>query len=301
MSKYVVAGATGRVGSIVAGDLLARGEQVTVLARDAAPAASWSGRGAQVAVGSLADAAFLARVLEGATGFFTLLPEDPAVPDFHGHRRRMADAIAKAVRQSRVPHVVMQSAIAASLPDRNGPAKDLHYLEGALRATGATITASRACYFQENIASAIAPAKQAGVFPSLMPSADAAFPTIATLDAGRFAARALTSPPARSESVDLFGPAYSMRQMAEKLGAALGRSLTIVDIPPAGQVAALTEAGLPPAFAEAVAELHAAFAAGIIAPNGDRSLAGVTTLDEVLPGLLWAEPRAASSTPARAK
>ena len=294
MSRYVIAGVTGRVGSVVASDLLARGEQVTVIARDPARTASWSGRGAQVAVGSLTDAACLTRTLDGANGFFTLLPEDPAVPDFHGHRRRMADAISTAVRQSRVPHVVMQSAIAANLPERNGPAKDLHHLEGALRTTGATITANRACYLQENVASAIAPARQAGIFPNLMPSADAAFPTIATVDAGRFAARALVSPPARSETVDLLGPVYYIRQMAEKLGAALGKSLRIVDIPPAGQLAALMGAGLPRAFAEAVAELHAAYAAGIIAPNGERRLAGATTIDEVIPGLLSARSGAAS-------
>jgi len=39
-------------------------------------------------------------------------------------------------------------------------------------------------------------------------------------------------------------------------------------------------------MAEAVAELYAAFAAGLIGPRGDRSLAGTTTVDEVLAGLL---------------
>jgi uncharacterized protein YbjT (DUF2867 family) len=295
MSVCVVAGATGHVGSVVAGELLAQGAQVRVIVRDAGRGASWSGRGADVAVGSLADAEFLARALDGARGLFAILPEDPAVPDFHGHRRRMVDAIAQAVRRAQVPHVVMQSAISASLADGNGPGKDLHLLENALRATGATVTANRACYFQENVAGALAPARQAGVFPSLMPSADVAFPTIATADAGRFAAGALLSPPAKSEVVDLLGPAYSMRQIAEKLGAALGRKLQVVDIPPAAQVTVLMEAGLPRAFAEAVAELHAAFAAGRIAPKGDRVLAGRTTLDDVIPRLLSAEPRAAAS------
>ena len=294
MSQYVVAGITGRVGSVVAADLIANAKQVTAIVRDGACAASWSNRGVKVAIGSLTDAGFLARTLDGAAGFFTLLPEDPAVPDFHGHRRQMADSIARAVGQSRVPHVVMQSAIAASLSDRNGPGKDLHHLEGALRATGATITANRACYMQENIASAIEPARQAGIFPNLMPSADAAFPTIAAKDAGRFAAQALLSPPAASETVDLWGPAYSTRQMAAKLGAALGRNLRVVDIPSGGRVAALMGAGLPRTFAEAVAELHEAFAARLITPRGDRNLTGGTTLDDVIPRLLSGTQGAAS-------
>jgi hypothetical protein len=94
------------------------------------------------------------------------------------------------------------------------------------------------------------------------------------------------NPPQSSEVVDLFGPSYSVRQMADALGAALGRTLQIVNIPAAGHVAALTQAGLSRSFAESVAELYACFAAGRISPQGDRSIAGTTRLEEVLPGLL---------------
>jgi uncharacterized protein YbjT (DUF2867 family) len=130
-----------------------------------------------------------------------------------------------------------------------------------------------------------------------MPSADAAFPTIASVDVGRLAAQALMMPPPASEVVDLLGPAYSSRRLAEKLGVALGRKPQIVDIPPAGQVAALTGAGLPQVFAEAVAELLAAFAAGLIAPKGDRTPVGTTTVDAILPGLLSMDAQVAASGP----
>jgi hypothetical protein len=49
------------------------------------------------------------------------------------------------------------------------------------------------------------------------------------------------------------------------------------------------QAGLPRTFAEAVAELHAAFAAGLIAPRGERTLTGRTTIDDVISRLLSAE------------
>src|SRR5262245_32287941 len=166
MSRYVIAGATGRVGSAVADELIGQGRSTDVVVRDPARGGAWSGRGARVAVGSLADPEFLSWTLDGAAGFFALLPEDPSVADFHGHRRRMADAVAVAVERARVPHVVVQSALAACLSDRNGPGKDLHHLEGALRATGAKLSIHRACYFQENVGAAIAPATQAGIFPS---------------------------------------------------------------------------------------------------------------------------------------
>jgi nucleoside-diphosphate-sugar epimerase len=65
-----------------------------------------------------------------------------------------------------------------------------------------------------------------------------------------------------------------------------GKLLQIVDIPPAGHVAALKQAGFPADTAEAYAEMHAAIAAGLVTPKGDRSLTGTTPIDEVLPGLL---------------
>lgn len=68
-------------------------------------------------------------------------------------------------------------------------------------------------------------------------------------------------------------------------------------IPPAGHVAALTEAGLPRAFAEAAAEPFAAFAAGRVAPQGGRTLIGMTTIDDVLPRLLTMESRVSVPDP----
>jgi hypothetical protein len=63
---------------------------------------------------------------------------------------------------------------------------------------------------------------------------------------------------------------------------ALDKTLQIVDIPPAGHVAALTQAGLSQAIAETVAEMFAAFNAGVIVPKGDRRLFGTTPIDEVI-------------------
>src|SRR6185503_4334675 len=163
VSTYVVAGVTGRVGSVVAAELLARDQRVRGLTRDAARGAAWAVGGGDAAVGSLDDPTFLARTLEGAAGFFVLLPEDPFAADFHGGRRAMADAIVSAVREREVPHVVVLSAVAASLADGNGPAKDLHYLERAVRKTAARVTVIGASWFQENVGAVVPAARAAGI------------------------------------------------------------------------------------------------------------------------------------------
>ena len=283
---FVIAGATGHVGSVAADELLAKKLPVKVVVRDAKKGAAWSQKGAQVAVGVLDDEAFLAGALKGASGFFTLLPPNFAAKDFYAAQRTTADAIAAAVKAAGVPHVVMLSSVGADLPSGNGPIRGLHYLENALRAAGTTLSALRAGYFQENVANSLAPARQAGIFPNFMASADYPAPMIATRDIGRLAAQLLMDKPKKSEILDLHGPAYSIRQVAEKLGAALGKPLKIVDIPPAGWVDAMKQGGIPEHVAVVFAEMYGGFASGAIKPKGDRLVQGTTTLDEVIKAIV---------------
>ena len=178
------------------------------------------------------------------------------------------------------------SSVGADLAAGTGPIKGLHYLEDALRRTGVKLSAIRAAYFQENVGNALVPAREMGVFPNFAPSADYPMPMIATRDIGGLAAETLLAPPAQSETIDLQGPAYSIRQVAEKLGAALGKPLQIVDIPPAGWVDALMKGGMPKHVAEVFAEMYGGFASGAITPKGDRMVHGRTEIDDVIKALV---------------
>src|SRR5258708_2306175 len=205
---YVIAGVTGHVGSVAANELLAKRKPVKVIVRDAKKGDAWSKQGAQVAVGTLEDTAFLTQALKGADAFFALIPPRFDVTDFFAYQKKVADSIAGAVKAVGAPHVVMLSSVGADLEAGTGPIKGLHYLENALRETKATLTAIRAGYFQENVGSALAAAKQNGIFPNLAGSADYAFPMIATKDIGRLVAESLLHKPSHSENVDLQGPSY---------------------------------------------------------------------------------------------
>lgn len=283
---FVVAGVTGHVGSVIADQLLAKGQKVKVIVRDAAKGAAWSQKGAEIAVGELGDEAFLTTALKGATGFFTLLPMSFAVSDILAYQRATGGSIAGAVKASGVPHVVLLSSVGADLPGGTGPIQGLYHLENALRATGTKLTAIRAGMFQENQSNAVGPAKGPGLFFNFFPSADYPTPMIATKDIAALAAEVLLSPAAQSEIVDLHGPAYSQRQVAELLGAAVGKTLQIVDIPEAGWVDAMMQGGLPRQFAESYAEMYRGFGSGAIQPKGDRLVQGKTTLDEVIKTLV---------------
>jgi len=282
---FVIAGVTGHVGGTAARQLLAAGQQIKVIVRDAAKGAAWSAKGAEVAVGALDDVAFLTRALTGAAGFFTLLPPDLASSDFYASQRKLADAIVAAVKAAHTPHVVILSSIGADLEAGTGPIRGLHYLETGLRAV-TKLTAIRAAYFQENVGQVLAPAKGMGMFPNFMPSADYPMPTIATKDIGALAATSLQSPPGKSENVDLIGPSYSNRQIAEKLGAALGKPLNVVDIPKEGRAGAMMQGGMSKHIADVFSEMYEAFATGAITAKGDRTVAGTTTIDDTIKSLV---------------
>ena len=290
MANFVVCGASGRTGSVVARELLGRGHRVTAIVRDPARASALRATGVRVVPGVLEDPAVVTAALRGGDALFALLPEDPIAVDFHAPRKAIAESLVTGVRESGVPHVVLLSAFAACLPTGNGPAKDLHQLENALGETGTILTTLRACWMQENVGAVLKPASAAGIYPNFMFSADAPLPTIASHDVGTFAADVITDQP-RAETIDLLGPAYSVRQMSQVLGKALGKPLRIVDIPGPAQVQMLVQAGMSQSFAEAVAELYACLGTGRVKPKGDRQLAGTTPLETTIGAMLAAARR----------
>ena len=291
---FVVAGVSGKTGKVVAETLLSHDEDVRVVVRDVRQGEPWRSRGAQVAVASLDDEGALARALTGAGGFFTLLPEDMRPADFDAHRLRVVRATCAAVAVSRVPHVVLLSGAAAVLLEGNGLARELRRFEDALRGTRSTVTSLRAVAFQENVAWALPAVRSDGVYPNFYPSADVGIATIATRDIGHVAAGCLRDAPDTSEIVDLVGPVYSVRGMADTVGAALDRTVQVVDIPASQQVDSLIAWGMPRRYAESFVELVGCLASGLVTPSGDRIVRGTTELRDILPGIVAAHVMRAS-------
>ncbi|NED99043.1 NmrA family NAD(P)-binding protein [Phytoactinopolyspora halotolerans] len=279
---YAIAGVTGHVGGHAARTLLDRGEPVRVLVRNAAKGADWARRGADVAVADLSDAAAVADALRGCRGAFVLLPAAEPEADFHTEQRALADAITEAVIAGQVPHVVMLSSVGAELPEGTGPILPLHYLENRLRTTGAIISALRSFHFQEKVETVLEAVLNDGIYPNFGESADVPRPMNATHDIGVLVADTLLSPPSSSEVVDVVGPEYTERRVAEVLSAILGREIPVVNIPRAGWVDAIASGGVSRHFAEVLAGLHDAEERGILQSSGDRVHRCHTELEQTL-------------------
>src|ERR1700686_3194169 len=182
---YVILGATGHTGSIVADFLLSKGQKVRVMGRDAGRLQRFVGKGAEASTADVSDAAALAKAFRGARAAYLLLPPITSRED----QERESDAIAKAVKESGLRYAVYLSSYGAQVPEGTGPAAGLHSSEEKLNAiSGLNVLPLRDAYFMENNLGAIEMIHEMGLFGhALLP--DLKLPMIATRDVGDYAAQ----------------------------------------------------------------------------------------------------------------
>jgi len=282
---FVIAGVSGRTGSVVATTLLAAKRPVRVVVRDAAKGAPWKAQGAEVAVASLDDRAALARALTGATGAYLLIPPSGwTETDIPTGRKRYADAILGAVADARPGHVVMLSSMGAQHAAGTGPIQYIHPIEQGLRASGVPSTFLRAAFFQENWGSVLKGAIDSGTLYYALP---ARIPQVATADIGKTAARLLVEgPPRGARVVNLAGPAeLDLDDVAAAISTASGTPVQAVVVPPTAMVEALAGMGASRELAEMYAEMASTFGTDKLAWEGDV-VRGSITLEQTVRGLL---------------
>jgi uncharacterized protein YbjT (DUF2867 family) len=260
---FVVTGATGNTGAVVAQTLLDAGKKVRVIVRDPAKGEAWKRRGAEVAVAAFDDTAALTRAFAGATGLYLMTPPLPGSPDMIAERAPMIAALVDAAEAARVPHVVALSSIGAQHAAGTGPIVSLHQLEQRLAKSGLKVTVLRPGYFVENWGEVVPVAAVQGVLPAFF-AAERKIPMVATPDIGRAAAAALLDPPTKSQIVGLAGPVdVSPADIAAALGAILGKTVHVAPVPYAEQAQALMATGLPAKSAALYAEMSVAIDRGL--------------------------------------
>src|ERR1700758_171874 len=114
---YVILGATGNTGSIIADSLLSKGKKVRVVGRDAGRLQRFVREGAEAVTGDMSDAVALTKAFRGARAAYLLLPP---ITSREGQERE-SDAIAKAVTESGLPYAVYLSSYGAHVPEGSGP------------------------------------------------------------------------------------------------------------------------------------------------------------------------------------
>lgn len=285
---FVVAGVTGNTGSVVAQTLLDRKQPVRVIVRTADKGAAWKAKGAEAAVASLDDAQALTKAFEGARGAYLLVPPNYTATSYLDDRKKVADALAKAVKASGLGHVVFLSSIGAHLPGETGPIRVVRYGEQQLGAVAKNLTILRPPSFLDNWAPVLGAAKAQGVLPSFLAPSQK-IPMISTRDIGRIAAEQLVAGGKGRTVLELSGPEdYSPNDIAAALGKILKRNVTVQHAPLSAVVPTFKSFGFSDDAARLFEEMYRGFEQGTInyEKTGTTHVRGKVTLTEALAQLV---------------
>jgi uncharacterized protein YbjT (DUF2867 family) len=188
---FVVTGASGNTGSVVADRLLAAGKKVYGISRSADHLRRFEQEGGTPLVAQLTDVEALAEAFREAEGVYLMIPPDTTARDVRAQQDAVTDAYAEALERSKVKNVVALSSIGADKSERTGPVVGLHRMEERLsRIAGLNILFLRAGYFMENLLAQMSVIQKLGkLMGPLRP--ELKLPMIATRDIGAAAAEAL--------------------------------------------------------------------------------------------------------------
>lgn len=267
---YVILGASGNTGSIIANCLLLKGKKVRVVGRDAGRLQRFVDKGAEAFTADLSDAAALNKVFSGAHAAYLMLPPAKSREE----QEQESTAVAQAVRESGVRYAVHLSSYGAQVPEGTGPVAGLHSSEQKLNAiNGLNVLHMRAAYFMENNLKAIGMIHGMGLLGNAL-EPNIKLPMIATRDVGDYAAQRLLH-------LD-----FSGKQTRELLGerdlsmteatAVIARGISKPDLryqqfsyDQVEQV--LKQMGIPPKGAAMYIEMYKAINTGVLIPLEPRS------------------------------
>lgn len=212
--KVLVLGGTGKVGSTVAAELLARKVEVHVLTRSAEKAAALP-PGAHAVIGDLLDVATIRSAFQGMDGVFLLNVVSPN----ESHEGLMSVCGARLARVKRVVYLSVQAADdAAYLPHFGSKVG----VEAGLKASAFEWTILRPNNFYQNDVFFRDALLKYGVYPQ--PLGDAGVSRVDVRDIAEAAAIALTEGGHAGQTYNLVGPdAWTGAKTAEVWSRALGR------------------------------------------------------------------------------
>ncbi len=271
---YVITGASGNTGGLIAELLLDAGKQVRVIGRNADKLQNLISKGAVAAIGDLEDTQFLTSAFQDATAVYALIPPRMDVPNLRQYQNTVSDSISNAIQKSGVKKIVTLSSIGAHLKDGTGPVAGLYDFEQKLKQIdGIDVLNLRAGYFMQNLFSMAGMIKNMGIMGSAM-SNDIKMALVHTNDIASVATKLLLS-------LDFTGQSYSyvpgaadltMDEATSILGKAIGNpELKYVTFPSADAKAGMVGMGLPEIMANAYVEMSEAFNSGIAKGDYERT------------------------------
>lgn len=260
-----IVGASGNTGSIAAERLLAAGEKVRAIGRDASRLERLTSLGAEAVTADVTDAAALTKALVGASAVYAMVPPNLSVPDAPAYQAKVSESLAAALAGASVRKAVVLSSIGADKPGNTGPVTGLHRLEERLNAVGGVDAVYlRAAYFMENLLPQVGVIRSFGMMAGPI-RADLRMPFIATRDIGAAAAELLLNPDFTGKAPrELQGQRdLTYAEVASIVAKAVGKpGLSYTQLPPAQLRPAMAQLGMSASIVSQLLEMAEALNSG---------------------------------------
>lgn len=273
--KYVLTGSTGNITRPLTQQLVKAGHAVVVITSNPGHADAITQSGAQAAVGSLRDAAFLQQAFAGADAVYLMIPspsDGTAIRDF---QRQVAAAYITALTQSGVKNVVLLSSVGAHAGSGTGPIDGLAAMEEQLKElAGVNVLALRPGYFYRNFFSMIPMIRNAHIMGSNFGLEGQRIPLADTGDIAAAAANALLQLSFKGFGHQYIASDYrTAAAIASTFGAAIGQpNLPWVVFSDQQSEEGMKQAGLPESIVEAYVEMGKAFREGLITEDFEKNV-----------------------------
>jgi uncharacterized protein YbjT (DUF2867 family) len=257
----LIVGATGLVGSATLRQLTARGVPVRALVRSAEKASTLAGPGVETVIGDLEQPASLDAALDGVTRALLISPLHPLQGEWQGN-------VVEAARRAGAVHIIKLSGLGTA-PDSPLRSGRWHaQTERHIADAGLPWTYLHPPFFMQNLLRSAAAIAAQGVLVASMQAGQIAI--VDARDVAAVAVAALTSDGHVDKTYTITGPeALSFQEVAQKLAAATGRSVTYQDVPLAAMRREMVAAGLPAWLIEVRMEFATALRDGYAAAVTD--------------------------------
>lgn len=245
----LVVGATGTLGGRIVRDLLARGKEVRILAREPSPStamaaagmatsvASLVSAGAQAVTGDLTDRASLDAACAGVDAVITTATATKRDGDLEAVDLNGTFNLITAARAAGVRHFIYTSAYGSAI---GHPVPLFHIkaaCEQALVDSGMAWTVLLPNLFTEVWAGMVVGIPlQAGVPVTLVGEANHRHAHVSEADVAALAVAAVDNPLAENARIEIGGQSYSWRQVVDEAGKAMGQALPVRYVPLGSEV-----------------------------------------------------------------
>src|SRR5262245_24755212 len=223
MSRVLVTGATGNIGTHVVGILHRQGVPLRAFSRDKAAAEKKLGNGVEVAAGNFTDAESIARALDGID---LVLLSSSNHPEQASHEAAVIDAAAA----SAVKRIVKLSTVSAEIGSTSAFFDAHGRAEQQLKASGVPAVILQSSFYMSNLFAAAEPVRMMGEI--FAPAGTARIAMIDPRDVADVAATALLTDRYDGETLHLSGSeAITYADVARVLSEVTGREVDYIPVP----------------------------------------------------------------------